>query len=146
MAFDPVTAIFEVGKIAIEKIWPDPVKQAEAQLKLGQLAQAGDLAELDAHVKSLVGQLEINKIEANHKSIFVAGWRPFIGWSCGFALAYASILEPLMRFIAYTSGFEGTFPIIDTTITMQVLMGMLGFGAFRTHEKVKGVNRNNLNH
>jgi len=141
MSFDPVTAIFEVGKIAIEKIWPDPVKQAEAQLKLGQLAQAGDFAELDAHVKALVGQLEINKIEAAHSSVFVSGWRPFVGWSCGFALAYASILEPLMRFIASMSGFDGVFPILDTTITMQVLTGMLGFGALRTHEKTKGVHR-----
>lgn len=141
MAFDPVTAIFEVGKIAIEKIWPDPVKQADAQLKLSQLAQAGDLAELDAHVKLLVGQLEINKIEAGHSSVFVSGWRPFVGWACGFALVYASILEPLMRFIISMNGFEGTFPVLDTTITMQALMGMLGLGALRTHEKTKGVNR-----
>ena len=141
MAIEPITAILEVGKMAIDRLWPDPVKRAEATMKLAEVEQRGDLAELDAYVKSLLGQLEVNKIEASHKSIFVAGWRPFVGWSCGVSLAYASIIEPMARFISVLCGFEGEFPIIDTTITMQILVGMLGFGAYRMQEKIKGVSR-----
>ena len=93
MDINPLSALFDIGKIAIEKIWPDPAKQAEQLFKLEELKQKGDLAELNAHVQSLTGQLEINKTEAAHASIFVAGWRPFVGWCCGFALLYASILS-----------------------------------------------------
>ena len=144
MSFDPLSALFDLGKSAIDKIWPDPIKRAEELRKLEEMKQRGDLAELNAHIKLLTGQLEINKIEASHKSIFVAGWRSFVGWVCGFALAYAAILEPLMRFIANMSGYTGKFPVIDTTLTMQVLLGMLGLAGFRTREKEKGVHKDSL--
>ena len=144
MSFDPISALFDLGKSAIDKIWPDPIKRAEEVRKLEEMRQKGDLAQLDAQVKLLVGQLEINKQEAQHKSIFVAGWRPFVGWCCGFALAYAAIIEPLMRFIAKMYGYDGEFPIVDTTITMQVLLGMLGLGVMRTREKEKGVHKDAL--
>jgi len=144
MAIDPITAALDVGKILIEKIWPDPQKQAQELLKLEELHQKGNLAELNAKVELLRGQLEINKIEAGHSSIFVAGWRPFIGWVCGFGLLYASILEPIMRFIAKMVGYVGEFPVIDTTLTMQVLIGMLGLVAARTREKEKNVSKNRL--
>ena len=144
MSFDPLTAAFEVGKSLIEKIWPDPVKQSEELRKLEELRQKGDLAQLQAHTQLLTGQLEINKVEAGHKSIFVAGWRPFIGWVCGFGLLYVSVLEPLMRFVAKMLGYTGAFPTIDTNLTMQVLLGMLGLVAARTREKEKGVHKDTL--
>ena len=141
MSFDPLSALFDIGKVAIEKIWPDPTKRAQELRKLEEMKQHGDLEEMNAQVKLLTGQMEINKTEAASKNLFVAGWRPFVGWVCGFGLAYAAILEPLMRFIASVNDYTGTFPIIDTTITMQVLLGMLGLGAMRTREKEKGVNK-----
>ncbi len=141
MSFDPLSALFDIGKVAIEKIWPDPTKRAQELRKLEEMKQHGDLEEMNAQVKLLTGQMEINKTEAASKNPFVAGWRPFVGWVCGFGLAYASILEPLMRFIASVNDYSGKFPIIDTTITMQVLLGMLGLGAMRTREKEKGVNK-----
>ena len=144
MSLDPITALFDVGMSVIKRVWPDPAKQAEEQRKLLEMKQRGDLAELNAHVQAMTGQLDINKIEAAHKSIFVAGWRPFIGWVCGFSLAYVAILEPLMRFTASMFGYVGKFPIIDTTLTMQVLLGMLGLVAARTREKEKGVHTNSL--
>lgn len=140
MSFDPVTAALDIGKSLIEKIWPDPSKQAEEMFKLNKLAQDGNVAQLNAEVQLLVGQMEINKIEAASDSFFRAGWRPFVGWVCGLGLCYAVLLEPLMRFIAKMSGYTGGFPVIDTTITMQVLLGLLGLGMMRTHEKEKGVN------
>jgi len=144
MSLDPISALFDVGMSVIKRVWPDPAMQAEEERKLLELKQRGDLAELNAHVQSLTGQLEINKIEAAHKSIFVAGWRPFIGWVCGFSLAYVAILEPLMRFIASLNGYTGEFPVIDTNLTMQVLLGMLGLVAARTREKEKGVHKDTL--
>ena len=140
MSFDPLSALFDIGKVAIEKIWPDPTKRAKELRKLEEMKQRGSLAEMNAQVNMLTGQMEINKVEAASGNWFVAGWRPFVGWVCGFALAYAAILEPFMRFIASVNDYSGTFPVIDTTITMQVLLGMLGLGAMRTREKEKGVN------
>ena len=144
MSFDPLTAALDVGKTLIEKIWPDPVKQSEEIRKLQELHQKGDLAILNAEVQLLLGQINVNKTEANHKSIFVAGWRPFVGWVCGFGLLYASVIEPLMRFIATVNDYTGTFPVLDTTITMQVLLGMLGLGLMRTKEKEKGTHKDSL--
>ena len=144
MALDPLSALFEAGKMIIGRVWPDPAQQAQELFKLEELKQKGDLAELSAHVQAMTGQLDINKQEAAHASIFVAGWRPFVGWSCGFALLYASILEPLMRFIASMSGYAGAFPEIDTSLTMQVLIGMLGLVGSRSYEKKNNVHRDNL--
>lgn len=141
MSFDPLTAAFDAGKLLIEKIWPDPVKQSTEIRKLKELQQKGDIAELNAAVQLMIGQMEVNKVEAASSSMLVSGWRPFIGWVCGFGLAYAAILEPFMRFIATMLDYTGKFPVIDTTITMQVLMGMLGLVAARTREKEKGVAR-----
>ena len=80
------------------------------------------------------GQLEVNKVEAAHKNLFVAGWRPAVGWSCCFALVYSTILSPII-------GIWFTVPAVDSSLLTTVLMGMLGLGAMRTAEKVKGVQR-----
>lgn len=98
-------------------------------------------AELDsynAETGRLQGQVDINKIEAAHTSLLVAGWRPFIGWICGIAFAYAAIFEPLMRFVsAVMFGYSGAFPAIDTMLTLQILFGILGLGVMRSFDKKK---------
>ena len=95
---------------------------------------------MDNAIKVDLAQIEVNKEEAKSSDLFVAGWRPFVGWICGFGLAYASILEPAARFTAKVMfDYVGFFPEIDTTITMQVLFGMLGMAGMRTWEKGKGV-------
>lgn len=99
-------------------------------------------AELDAYTAETVrmqGQTDVNKIEAASLSLFVAGWRPAIGWICGLSLAYVSIFEPMGRFIAQVMyKYDGALPVIDTTITMQILIGMLGLGLYRTMDKKNG--------
>tara|TARA_R110001592_G_scaffold7769_4_gene43125 strand:- start:3337 stop:3738 length:402 start_codon:yes stop_codon:yes gene_type:complete len=91
----------------------------------------------ERHAQELAkGQLEVNKVEASHKSLFVSGWRPAIGWICGFALMYSTILAPIL-------GIWFTVPPVDSSLLTSVLMGMLGLGAMRTVEKTKGVQRNN---
>ena len=88
----------------------------------------------------MTAQTDTNKIEAASNSVFVAGWRPFCGWIGGCGLAYAAIIEPTARFVATVMvGYTGDFPAIDTTVTMQILFGMLGLGAMRSYDKAKGV-------
>ena len=139
MSASLIAAAVGIGSSLIEKIWPDPAKQQEALFKLKELEQKGDLAELQAHVAGLQGQMAVNLEEAKHPSIFVAGWRPWVGWICGFSLAYAAILKPFIEFIALVSGYTGTFPVLDASITMPVLLGMLGIGAQRSYDKKNGV-------
>lgn len=134
MALDPISAALELGTSVINKIWTDPVKQAEEQRKLQELAQKGSLEELNAEVKLLVSQVDLNKVEAAHKSIFVAGWRPFVGWVCGFGLLYNVILAPFLDIWL-------TVPEVKTDLLYPVLLGMLGLGGMRSFEKVKRVSR-----
>ncbi len=136
---DPLSALFDLGKTAIEKIWPDPSKRAEELFRLEQLKQQGDLALLKAQVDLLLGQIEVNKIEAQSASLFVAGWRPWAGWVGGVAFAYASIVEPIARFVAkVVYDYQGNFPEINTELTIQVLLGMLGLGLMRSFDKKQG--------
>jgi len=89
----------------------------------------------DRHAQeTLKGQLEINKVEAAHKSLFVAGWRPFIGWVAGIGLLYNVLLSPILDI-----WFD--VPEVDPAILTSTLMGMLGLGAMRTYEKKNNVSR-----
>jgi hypothetical protein len=88
------------------------------------------------------GQLEVNKAEAAHKSMFVAGWRPFVGWTCGLALFWHFLGLPVTLFVtAYMGSDLPELPTFDMQSLMTVLMGMLGLGGLRTYEKMKGVQR-----
>ena len=99
-------------------------------------------AQLTVHLAKIdLAQLGINKIEAAHRSIFVAGWRPFIGWTCGAALCYTYVLQPIIIFIMIQTGQLVPLPEMDLAAMMPVLMGMLGLGGLRTFEKFKGVSK-----
>ena len=117
MAID--SAIADLAGTVINKIWPDK-SEAEKQ----QLAAA---------VMVVQGQLEINKVEAANPSVFVSGWRPFIGWVCGLACAWNWIGLPLLGI------YVPALTPANLTEMMPVLMGLLGLGALRTVEKIKGV-------
>jgi hypothetical protein len=117
-------------------------RQRRRSLELLKMQQAGDLAQLAADTDLAKLQIQTNIAEAAG-NWFTAGWRPCIGWVCGAGLAYAALIEPFARFIAKVwFGYTGEFPVIDTTLTMQILMGMLGLGAMRSVEKVKGAEGN----
>ena len=89
----------------------------------------------ERHAQELAqGQFEVNKVEAAHKSLFVAGWSPAIGWVCALGLFYNVILANII-------GIWVDVPEIDTTLLVPVMMGMLGLGAMRSYEKVQGVSR-----
>jgi hypothetical protein len=115
-----------VGKL-LDRVIPDKNARAAAEESLKVLEQSGDL-------QLLLGQMEINKAEAAHKSIFVAGWRPAVGWVCGFGLLYNVVLSPFLSIWL-------EMPEVDPAMLYPVLMGMLGMSSMRSFEKVKGVAR-----
>ena len=86
-------------------------------------------------------QISVNKTEAAHKSIFVSGWRPAVGWTCCFGLASQYCIIPMSNFGLAVSGVEIVVPSLDLSEMMPVLMGMLGLGVMRTYEKTMGVSR-----
>jgi hypothetical protein len=136
MALDPISAALDLGNTLITRIFPDPAQAANAKLELLKLQQSGELA-------SMTAQTDINKEEAKSTNWFVAGARPFILWICGFAMLYCTLIEPILRFIATVLyGYTGAFPLIDSSLTMQVMMSILGLGAYRTYEKKNNVEGN----
>ena len=135
MALDPFTAGFDLIKTGLDKFFPD----ADLELK-GKLEAAA--SEINNSYQLQLSQLEINKVEAGSTSLFVSGWRPAIGWVCGVSLLYAALVEPIARFIATVLfTYTGLFPIINTELTLQILLGLLGLAGMRSYEKSKGVTK-----
>jgi hypothetical protein len=122
-----------------DKISPDPKAAADAKLEVMRLAQTGELAQLNADLQLATGQIEVNKVEAANQSLFVSGWRPAVGWSCALAFAFKFLGGPLVFVVAQWIGHPITLPQFDFTEMSTVLMGMLGLGAMRSVEKIKGL-------
>ncbi len=94
------------------------------------------------HAQELAkGQLEVNKAEAAHKSLFVAGWRPAVGWVCVLGMFGNFITIPFSNFVLALIGIEIVIPLVPLETMMPVLMGMLGLGAMRSYEKKNSVHR-----
>jgi hypothetical protein len=132
MSFDPVSAITDVVGKVIDRAWPDPSQAAAAKLQLMTLQQNGELAQI-------TGQLSINQAEASNKSLFVSGWRPFIGWVCGAACAWNWVGLAMFKFGMSAAGHPVTLNAADISEMMPVLTGMLGLGGLRTFEKINNV-------
>jgi len=126
-----LSPLLELGGNLINRLFPDPEKKAAAEFELLKLTQDGDL-------KQILAQLEINAKEAANPSIFVAGWRPFVGWICGAGLLYATIIHNLLEWLSAAYGYPMP-PAVDTGTLLYVLGALLGIGGFRTVEKIKGV-------
>ena len=118
------------------------IEDKDAKNKLAH--EIATMAEKQMHEQTM-GQLEVNKTEATHRSIFVAGWRPFIGWVCGVALAYHFIFAPMLAFVLVAFNVTGLhpsdLPVFDMDSLMTVLLGMLGLGGLRSFEKYKGLTK-----
>jgi roadblock/LC7 domain-containing protein len=111
----------------LDKVIEDKDEKNRIAFELSTLAErhANELAK---------GQLEVNKVEAAHSSLFVAGWRPSIGWCCSLGLLYHVLIAPI-------AGIWVEVPEIDPSLLMTTMTGMLGLGAMRSYEKAKGVSR-----
>ena len=145
MSFDPLTAgvdlVKEVAGPLIKHFFPDPSQQAQAELELAKLEQSGQL-------QVIAGQLSINLEEAKSTNWFVAGWRPAFGWIGALAVLYSYIVLPFAEFFLYVFGSPATVeqfakvPHLDLGVLWPLVTGMLGIGAARTFEKVKGAEGN----
>ena len=93
-----IAPIFELGKSLIERWFPDPAKKAEAEAQFMLMMQEQDF-------KKVLGQLEVNAAEAASPHIFVAGWRPFVGWCCGLGFLWATIAQPMVAWVAVARGW-----------------------------------------
>lgn len=127
-----------VGKV-VDRVWPDATRAQEIKLELFKAEQAGALQELTNAWDNAKAQLAVNQVEAGSSSIFVSGWRPFVGWVCGFALVYKFLVEPALLFGFAVAGKVVELPPFDFSSLIAILMGMLGLGAMRTYEKTRGV-------
>lgn len=124
-----------VSEVVVDK---DKRNQINADLERMRLDYKDKAEARETEVR--VAQIELNKQEAQHSSIFVAGWRPFVGWVSGVGLAYGVLIEPFFSWTArVVFEYAGNFPEIDPTVLIFALGGMLGIGSMRTIEKVKGV-------
>lgn len=121
------------------RVLPDPQAAAEAKMRLLELAQQGDLAQLDADMKVAIGQLEVNKAEAQSGSLFVGGWRPGVGWVCVAGLAYQFLAYPLLAWAGSNLAGWTAPPELDIFTLLTLLSGMLGLSKLRTDEKIRGV-------
>ena len=111
----------------LDKVIEDKDEKNRIAFELSTLAErhANELAK---------GQIEVNKVEAAHKSLYVAGWRPSIGWCCSLGLLYHVLIAPI-------AGIWVEVPEIDPSLLMTTMTGMLGLGAMRSYEKTRGVSR-----
>ena len=125
-----IETIIGIGSKILDRVIPDKAERERAQAELIKMQVSGELSQL-------AGQLEVNKTEASHQSVFVAGWRPFIGWVCGVALAYQFILRPLISWLAPSMGYSiASMPGLDDNL-WELMFGMLGLGGLRSYEKIK---------
>jgi len=127
MALDPLTAGISLVETAISRIWPD--KSAAEQMQIA------------AAVQAVQAQMDVNKVEAAHPSVFVSGARPFILWVCGGAFAWNWVGLPIARMAFAVAGNPIELASADMGEMMPVLLGMLGLGGLRTYEKLSGVAR-----
>lgn len=119
----------------IDKLIPDKTAAAAAKAKLDEIEQNGEL-------QLLLGQLDVNKTESASTNLFIAGWRPFVGWICGVAFLWNFVLGSILSSLLQAFGHPLIFVPLDMTEMLPVLFGLLGLGGYRTYEKVKNVTRN----
>jgi len=130
-----ITGIGEIAQAVggiVNKFLPDKSQEEKDAL-------TRELAQLQFDQAVIQSQTDTNKAEASNASVFVAGWRPFIGWVCGCAFAWAFVVGPLVSYLARLLGATAELPVLDLSQLSPVLMGMLGLGAMRTVEKVNGI-------
>ncbi len=132
MGLPLIGTILDIVRAPLERLIPDKNERRrfEHDLEL-EVLRAG------------LAQMEINKAEANHPSIFVAGWRPFVGWVCGMALGWHFIGNDVFNWarLAFFPHVPAPPQLAGTETLMTVLLSMLGLGGLRTVEKLKGVSR-----
>jgi hypothetical protein len=116
----------------LDRVLPDQAAAAKAKLEM-------EARLLEAAVAQSSQQAEINKVEAGHHSIFVSGWRPYIGWVCGMAMAWTFLLAPMLSWLLSVTGVVAVVPPLQTEYLLELVLAMLGLGGLRSFEKMRGV-------
>ncbi len=116
----------------LDRVVPDQAAASKARVEM-------ETKLLEAATAQAAQQAATNQVEAAHTSIFVAGWRPFIGWVCGAGLAWAFLLAPMLAWLLPVAGVTAAMPVLQLDYLMELIVAMLGLGALRSFEKVKGV-------
>ena len=129
-----VSTILPLAETVIDRVVPDKNAKAKALQDLEHML-------VEAETKGQLAQIEVNKIEAGSRSVWTSGWRPFIGWTCGFAMAYAYVVQPILVFILAQSGYLIDLPRVELAEMMPILLGMLGLGGLRSFEKDKKISK-----
>lgn len=129
-----ISPILEIGKAILDRFGPeDKAEKLKAESEFLKMAADGEL-------KQVIAQLAINAQEAAHPSIFVAGWRPFFGWSGGVGFIYATIIQPLLAWYSVIHNIPVP-PTLNMELLWVVITGLLGIGGLRTFEKTKGATK-----
>lgn len=131
--------VLTIGSKILDRVLPDPQQKAAAQLELMKLQQAGEFQELDAQLQRDLAQIEVNRAEAASSDLFRGGWRPAVGWICAFGLGYQMLLRPLLGWTAMNLWGWNEPPSLELDTLLTLLFGLLGLGAYRTVERIKGV-------
>jgi len=129
-----ISTILPMAETILDRVVPDKNAKAKALRDLEHML-------VEAETKGQLAQIEVNKIEAASRSVWTSGWRPFIGWSCGFAMAYAYVVQPILVFILAQSGYLIELPRVELAEMMPILLGMLGLGGLRSFEKYKKISK-----
>lgn len=132
LLIDPISRL-------LDKIIPDPEARAKAKAELLRAEHSAELEQIKLALEADGRQMEVNRQEAAHPHLFVAGWRPFIGWVCGVAFAYHFVIQPFLVFAMVNAGGKPVaLPYFEMETLTTVLLGLLGLGSLRTIEKVRG--------
>jgi|TARA_R110002073_G_scaffold262151_1_gene425040 hypothetical protein len=132
-----LSSLLPVATKIIDRVVPD--KNAAQKAKLSMEKEL-----TTAFNKANLAQIETNKIQAAHPSIFVSGARPAIMWICAFGLGWQFVFQPVAIWGMAVAGLDLTLPIIETEGLMSLTLALLGLGGMRSFEKSKGVQRNNM--
>jgi len=141
---NPLELLVGIGSKVIDRLFPDPIQKANAQLELFKLQQSGELAELAATVTLATNQSDTNKVEAANPNTLVSGWRPFIGWVCGTALftyyvPYCLVATVIWAIHCWQTKTLSPRPDLGIADLLGLVTSMLGVASLRTAEKFKGV-------
>ena len=132
-----IGGLIDAGLKGLDRVLPDPAQKAAAQLELLKLQQAGEFRVLEADLQLALAQTKINEVEAASPDLFKSGWRPGAGWICVLGLAYQFLAQPLLAWGSTIQGYPAP-PVLQLGDLYGLLFGMLGLGAYRSVERVKG--------
>jgi hypothetical protein len=131
MIWAPIVGI--IGDV-LDKVIPDNNAKAKAKADI-------EKALIDNASKINLAQAETNKIEASHRSIWVAGWRPFLGWVAGFGFAWVFVIAPVAQWVCALLGIHIVLPVLHTDVMMELTIALLGLSGLRSWEKSKGLTK-----